>query len=99
MKRVAALVLLLSFFVVFLTAEVFFLTHSRHIHDYRGFGGSCAACAQIQYAESLIKQFGAALINISFGFIQAVSAVAVICAIFFLTVIRTPVKLKTRMNR
>ncbi len=98
LKRLAALVLLAAFLVTALTAEAFVVKHREHAHDYRGFGGSCTACAQVKYAESLLRQFSTSLISTLFVLIQLLSAAAVISAVYCRTAVPTLVNMKIRMD-
>ncbi len=98
LKGLTVLVLLMIFLAVSLTAEAFILTHREHTHDFRGFGGSCATCAQVKYAESLARQFSTSLISTLFLLIQLISAAAVISIVYYRFEVQTLVKMKTRMD-
>ena len=97
-KRLIVLVVLLCFIVVSILSEVFILTHADHEHDHDGAHGSCAVCAQIQSAESLLKRLGTFAISAVFLFGGLLAAIAVMRSAFCAIILLSPVALKIRMN-
>jgi len=95
---VIALAFLTCFLVVSILSGAFILAHANHEHDHNGANGSCAACAQLQNAENILKQFSTALAGALFiisGLYAAIGACKAIPVYVFLP---TPVTQKIRIN-
>ena len=97
-KKIVVLIFLVCFFMLSLLLEAFVLIHAEHEHDHKGTSGSCTICIQLHNAENLFKQLGMAVAAISLGFFSLLTAMATIPFVLFSLGLRTPIKLKTRIN-
>ena len=97
-KKLVTLAFLICFIIVSLLTEAFILTHADHEHDHDGANGSCTTCVLILNAENLLKQFSTAVSGASYALINLFAAIAMLFSVLYLIEIKTPVKLKTRMN-
>ena len=97
--RTIALVILACFWVAFMLSSALILTHADHAHDHDGVNGSCLVCAQIQNAESLLKQIGTALACLLLAVAGLFAVVGAFQAWFFCAQCSTPVALKIRLNQ
>jgi hypothetical protein len=88
----------LRFFAAFLLNAAFIIVHAHHEHDHNGPGGTCATCAQVVVAGTLLRQL----------FVAVVGA-AIVAAVRFTADFRenpavsrtgflSPVCLKVRLN-
>jgi hypothetical protein len=72
--------------------------HGNHEHDHHGPYGSCAACVQLQNAESAWKQLGTALAGSALALAGLYPALLAIRAMPARVLLSTPVALKIQMN-
>ena len=96
--KIAALAFLTCFLVVSIISGAFILSHADHNHDQNGVGGGCETCAQIQSAETILKQFGIVLCGALFAIAGLYAAVRAFKAISVNIPLCTPVTLKIRLN-
>ena len=97
-KKFAVLAFLMCLcFIMFFLSGVLVLTHLNHKHDHIDVDNSCTICAQIQNAESLIKQFGLVIDSMSFSSISLFIMV-ILYPVSFLIRLYTPIDLKVCMN-
>jgi hypothetical protein len=97
-KNLAVLAVLLCLLLSALLSETFVLSHTGHVHDNDGAGGSCAVCVQIQNAENFLKLFKTAVSSISLSLFVFLATALIYCGGFFPLAFKTPVQLKSRMN-
>jgi len=97
-KRMVALMLLASFFLVSLLSEAFVLLSDRHDHDHLGADSGCTICALVQSIESFLRQFGTAVGNALLAFVLLFTTVAGLSFPLNLFLFRTPIGLRTRMH-
>jgi len=98
LKKMLALVFLVCFIAAYSLPFVFILTHLDHSHDHNGIDESCATCAQIQYAENILKQLSTASISTLFALLGAFTSIAIIKAAIAFNLTTTLITLKIRMN-
>ncbi len=97
-KRVLALVLCACFLFVGLTSMFLVSMQHGHIHDRRGPGGCCAACAQLDAARELQKLLGLAVLSCCGVALCTGAAWFAVGTVPGRLALRSPVAAKVRMN-
>lgn len=91
-KRLAVFVFLLCFIMVSIFSQTFIMAHADHKHDQNGAHGSCAACAEMQNTENMLKQLGV----ITGGALSVFAAIFAVAIIFKSA--HTPIGFQTLAN-
>jgi len=97
-KRIIVLAFLLCFIAGIFLSESFLVIHANHQHDHNGIDGNCAACAQIQNYDNIIKQIKTSGDATAFMFVNLFAAIAFLYCVSFLFESNTLFKLKIKLN-
>jgi hypothetical protein len=97
-KRLLALALCVAIAAVSLAAVAYLAAHAGHAHDHLGRGSGCAVCAQLDTAQSLLRQLHGVLPGLTLAILALLGALSLLYHALRCCHFATPVILKVRLN-